>query len=60
MLGKESYPFGIRFWWKYAAAFAFAAVLVTVLPAVWLPRWTLGAALGLWELWQIKKRKSIF
>ena len=60
VLGKESYPFGIRFWWKYAAAFAFAAVLVTVLPAVWLPRWTLGAALGLWELWQIKKRKSIF
>ena len=60
VLGKESYPFGIRFWGKYAAAFAAAAVLVTVLPDLWLPRWGLGAALGLWELWQIKKRKSIF
>ena len=60
VLGKKSYPFGIRLWGKYAAAFVFAAVLVTVLPSVWLPRWGLGAALGLWELWQIKKRKSIF
>lgn len=60
VLGKGDYPFGLRFWGKYAAAFAAAGLLVTALPGFWLPRWCLGAALGLWELLRIKKRKSIF
>lgn len=59
VLGKGDYPFGIRLWAKYAAAFFAAAVFVMLTPDWWLLRWSMGAALGVWELYRIKKRKVL-
>ena len=59
VLGKGDYPFPVSFWGLHALGFAVTAVL-TLVSAPWLLRWGLGGALGVWELWQIKKRKSIF
>ena len=59
VLGKGDYPFPVPFWGLHALGFAVTAVL-TLVSAPWLLRWGLGGALGVWELWQIKKRKSIF
>ena len=58
-LGKLDYPFGIRLWGKYAAIFLLTMALVYLTPNGWLLRWGLGAALGCWELWQIRKRKVL-
>lgn len=52
------YPYGTFHWLPYAAAFCGAVVLAYVAP--WYVRWPLGAVIGIWELLQIKKRKSIF
>ena len=59
ILGKEDYPFGIRLWAKYALAYAAVVALVYLTPDLWFMRWGLGAAIGLWELWRIKKRKVL-
>lgn len=59
ILGKGDYPFGIRMWGKYAVCY-FAMVVFTFLTTeLGLLRWGIGAALGLWELWRIKKRKAL-
>lgn len=60
LLKRGEYPFGTFLWVPYALAFAGAVVLVYLTPNAWLLRWGLGAAIGLWELWQLRKRKSIF
>lgn len=52
------YPFGTFHWVPYAAAFCGACALAYLAP--WYLRWPLGAVIGLWELLQIKKRKSLF
>ncbi len=59
ILRKGDYPFGIRLWAKYAAVYAAAVVLVWLTPEGWLLRWGLGAAIGVWELYRIKKRKVL-
>ena len=59
ILGKEDYPFGIRVWAKYVVAYAAAVALVYLTPELWLVRWGIGGAIGLWELWRIKKRKVL-
>ena len=59
MLGKTDYPFGIRLWGKYAAGYALMAALVYLTEGIWLLRWGFGAAIGIWELLRIKKRKVL-
>ena len=58
-LGKGSYPFPLRVWFKYAVAFAAVMVFVYGTEALWLPRWGFGAVLGVFELLRIKKRKVL-
>lgn len=59
ILGKTGYPFGIRLWGKYAACYVLMVALVYLTEGVWLLRWGLGAAIGVWELLRIKKRKVL-
>ena len=59
ILGRGEYPFGITLWAKYLAAFLAFALVSMAVPQWWLLRWGAGAALGLWELWRIKKRKVL-
>lgn len=53
-----AYPFGTFHWVPYLAAFCGACAMAYFAP--WYVRWPLGAIIGLWELLQIKKRKSLF
>jgi Na+-driven multidrug efflux pump len=58
-LGRGSYPFPVRVWAKYAAAFLLVMGLVFAAESSWLLRWGFGAVLGIWELLQIRKRKVL-
>lgn len=58
-LRKEDYPFSVGLWLKYLGAFVAVVVLAYLTPKLWLLRWALGAALGLWELRRIKLRKGL-
>lgn len=59
VLKKGDYPFGIRLWAKYAAAYFGVVAFVYLTPEAGILRWAVGAAIGLWELWRIKKRKVL-
>lgn len=59
ILGKTDYPFGVRIWAKYVIAYAAVVALVYLTQNLWFVRWALGGAIGLWELWRIKKRKVL-
>ena len=59
LLGREDYPFGFGLWFKYAAAFLAVAVFCALTPQLWYIRWPMGAALGVWELLRIRKRKVL-
>ena len=59
ILGKKEYPFGVRLWAKYLIAYAAVVALVYLTQEQWLVRWGFGAAIGLWELWRIRKRKVL-
>ena len=59
VLGKTNYPFGIRLWGKYAAAYVLITALVYLTEGAWLLRWGIGAMIGVWELLRIKKRKVL-
>lgn len=59
VLKQGEYPFGIRIWAKYAAAFCAVVVFVYMTEGLWLLRWGFGAAIGLWELLRIRKRKVL-
>ncbi len=59
LLGKKDYPFGIRLWWKYAAAFFLMVVFVRTFCGPWPLRWGFGALLGVWELLRIRRRKVL-
>ncbi len=59
LLRKGEYPFGIRLWGKYVLAFFGMVALVCVTQELWLLRWGLGAAIGLWELWRIRQRRVL-
>lgn len=59
ILGKKDYPFGTKVWGPYALGFCVTMALVIALPDAWLPRWALGAVLGVWELLRIRKRRAL-
>lgn len=59
VLGKKDYPFPPLPGLKCTAALAVVFVLFYVLKDVWLLRWGLGAAIGLWELKRIRQRKGL-
>ena len=59
ILKKGEYPFGIRIWAKYAVSFFTVVVMVYLTEGMWLLRWAVGAVIGLWELWRIRKRKVL-
>ena len=58
-LGRGSYPFPVKVWAKYAAVFLLVFCFVCATQNLWLPRWALGAALGIFELLRLKKRKVL-
>ena len=59
ILKKGDYPFGIRLWAKYVLAYFGMVAVVYLLEGTGLVRWGVGAAIGLWELWRIRKRKVL-
>lgn len=59
VLKQGEYPFGIRIWAKYAVTFFGIMALVYLTDSLWLLRWGIGAALGVWELFRIRKRKVL-
>ena len=59
-IGKGNYPFPVKLWIGYLAAFLAVMALVYLTPDGWWLRWGFGAALGIWELYRIYKRKSLF
>ena len=56
---KGEYPFPLKMWAGYGIVYIAAVVLVYATPNFWLLRWGIGAVIGLWELWRIKKRKVL-
>lgn len=59
-IGKKGYPFPVKLWIGYLAAFLVVMAVVYLTPNAWWLRWGLGAALGIWELYRIYKRKALF
>ena len=59
ILGKQDYPFGIGMWWKYALGYFAMVAFVVLTPNLGPVRWAIGAALGIWELGRLKKRKVL-
>jgi O-antigen/teichoic acid export membrane protein len=59
ILKKGDYPFGIRVWAKYVLAYFAVVALVYLTVNLWILRWAVGAAIGLWELMRIRKRKVL-
>ena len=59
VLKQGEYPFGIRIWGKYALCFLIVMILVYLTEGAWFLRWGFGTAIGLWELWRIRKRKVL-
>lgn len=59
ILGKADYPFGFRLWGKYVLVYVLFGTLVYLTEGLWLLRWGIGAAIGVWELLRIKKRKVL-
>lgn len=60
VLRKGDYPFGFGMWAKYVLIYFAFVAFVYLTAELWLVRWAVGAAIGLWELWRIKKRKVLF
>lgn len=58
-LGKEDYPFPFKLWAPYALGVVGVVAFTYLTAKLWLLRWALGAALGLWELARLKKRKVL-
>ena len=59
IMNRGDYPFGIRIWAKYALVFFAMVAFVYATDGAWLLRWGIGAALGIWELLRIRKRKVL-
>lgn len=59
ILGKGDYPFPAGLWLPYALCYLAVMVLVYLLPGAPVLRWGLGAAIGVWELLQVKRRKVL-
>lgn len=59
VLGKGAYPFSLATLVKFGMVMVLAVVLFYAAPDLWYLRWPLGAAIGMWELHRIWKRKSL-
>lgn len=59
LLGKGDYPFGLGLWGKYALAYFTMVAFVYLTPSAWVLRWGVGAAIGIWELLRIRRRKVL-
>lgn len=59
VLGKGSYPFALSTWMRCTGMLAAAVAVFYAAPNGWYFRWPLGAALGIWELSRIWKRRSL-
>ena len=59
VLKKGEYPFSLSGELLYTGAFAVAVVLFYLGKDAWYLRWPMGAAVGLWELRRIWKRRSL-
>ena len=59
VLGRRDYPFPLSTLLKYSAGMVLAVAIFYAAPGLWYLRWPLGAAVGLWELRRIWKRKSL-
>lgn len=60
VIAKGDFPFSFGMLMTYAVPFLVIAVLCTIVTDFALVRWCLGAAIGVWELLRIIKRKKIF
>lgn len=58
-LGKEDYPFPTKTWRRYALVYFAMVAVIQLADGLWLLRWGVGACLGLWELWRIRRRKVL-
>lgn len=58
-LGKGDHPFRFGMIVPYAAAYLVIVAVFYLLPGPWLIRWALGAAIGVWELLRIRRRKVL-
>ena len=58
-LGKRDYPFPLKLWAVYPMAFCTVLAVVFLLPEAWYFRWPLGAALGVFMLLRVKRRKVL-
>lgn len=59
IMGKDAYPYPVKLWGGYGLCFLAAFGMSYILSDVWLLRWGVGAVLGIWELLQIRKRRSL-
>lgn len=59
ILGKGEYPYPVKLWGGYGACFLCVFALAYLLADSALIRWALGAVLGLWELYRIRKRRGL-
>ena len=58
-LGGGAYPFPVKIWAKYALGYGVILALVYLTADLALLRWGVGAALGIFELLRLRKRKVI-
>ena len=58
-LGRGDYPFPVKLWVLYPAAFGIIVAAVYLTGDLWLPRWGFGAMIGIWELLRIRKRRVL-
>ncbi len=59
VLGKGDYPYPVKLWGGYGVCFLAAMAAAYLLTDLWLVRWGVGAVLGIWELYRIRKRRAL-
>lgn len=59
VLGKGEYPYPVKLWGGYGLCFLAAMAAAYFLSGTWLLRWAVGAVLGVWELYRIRKRRGL-
>ena len=58
-LKQGEYPFKIGLWAKFALGFLAVMAFAYLTEGIWVIRWGVGAALGIFELLRVKKRKVL-
>ena len=58
-LKQGEYPFKIGLWAKFALGFLAVMAFAYLTEGIWVIRWGVGAALGIFELLRLKKRKVL-